>query len=159
MTNEHSVAFVASGQIPPSPPPANMTGPIGWVRENLFDGMVNSILTLASIAVIVLLVPPIIDWAFLKGVWNATSLGNCREIVAATHGEGASGACWAVINERFNQFLFGFYPPELYWRPILTFVLLFVAIAPVLFSSLPRQMLWFSLAFPLVAAVLLFSLV
>jgi general L-amino acid transport system permease protein len=157
MSSERSIAFVASGQIPPSAPPANLTGPIGWVKENLFDGVTNSILTVVSILVIVLLVPPIIDWAFLKGVWNATSLGNCREIVAATHGEGASGACWAVINERFNQFLFGFYPPELYWRPILTFVLLFVAIAPVLFSSLPRQMLWFSLAFPLVAVFLIWG--
>ena len=135
MSSDRSIAFVASGQIPQSPPPANLTGPVGWVRENLFDGILNSILTLASIAVIVMVVPPIIDWAFLKGVWNATSLGNCREIVAATHGEGASGACWAVINERIYQFLFGFYPPELYWRPILAFALMFVALAPVLFLS------------------------
>jgi len=157
MSSDRSIAFVASGQIPQSPPPANLTGPVGWVRENLFDGILNSILTLASIAVIVMVVPPIIDWAFLKGVLNAGSLGECREIVAATHGEGASGACWAVIHERIYQFLFGFYPPELYWRPILAFVLLFVAIAPVLFSALPRQMLWFSLAYPVIAFLLIWG--
>ena len=157
MSSDRSIAFVASGQIPPSAPPANLTGPIGWVRENLFDGILNSILTLASIAIIVMVVPPIIDWAFLKGVWNAGSLGECREIVVATHGEGASGACWAVIHERIYQFLFGFYPPELYWRPILAFMLLFVAIAPVLFSSAPRQMLWFSLAYPLIAFFLIWG--
>jgi general L-amino acid transport system permease protein len=157
MSSDRSIAFVASGQIPPSAPPANLTGPIGWVKQNLFDGILNSILTLASIAVIVMVIPPLIDWAFLKGVWNAGSLGECREIIASTYGEGASGACWAVIHERIYQFLFGFYPPELYWRPILAFVLLFVAIAPVLFSSLPRQMLWFSFAYPVIAILLIWG--
>jgi general L-amino acid transport system permease protein len=84
-------------------------------------------------------------------------LSACREIIVAAHGEGATGACWAVINERLNQFLFGFYPPELYWRPILAFVLLFVALAPVLFSNLPRQMLWFSAVFPIIAYFLLWG--
>ena len=157
MSSDRSIAYVAAGQIPPSAPPANLTGPVGWVRENLFDGIVNSILTLVSIAIVVMVVPPILDWAFLKGVWNASSLGECREIVIATHGEGASGACWAVIHERIYQFLFGSYPAELYWRPILAFVLLFVALTPVLFNSAPRQMLWFSLAYPVIAFLLIWG--
>jgi general L-amino acid transport system permease protein len=158
MNSDHQIAYVASGQIPPSAPPVSMTGPIGWIRENLFDGPINSLLTLVSIVVIVLLVPPIFDWAFLKGVWNASSLTQCREIIIAAHGEGATGACWAVINERFNQFLFGFYPPELYWRPTIAFILLFVALAPILFTAVPRQMLWFSLAYPVIAFLLIWGL-
>jgi len=157
MSSERSVAFVASGQIPASPPPASEVGPIHWLRANLFDGVVNSILTLASIAAIVLIVPPLIDWIFLKGVWNADSLGGCREVIAATHGEGIHGACWAVINERFNQFMFGFYPADLYWRPLLAFALMFVALAPVLFSGLPRKMLWLSAAYPVVAYFLIWG--
>jgi general L-amino acid transport system permease protein len=62
-----------------------------------------------------------------------------------------------VINERFNQFMFGFYPSELYWRPILAFVLLFVALAPVLFNSLPRRMLWFSAVYPIIAYFLIWG--
>jgi general L-amino acid transport system permease protein len=157
MSSDRNIAYVASGQIPPSAPPAATTGFIGWIKENLFDGIVNSILTLASIAIIVLLVPPIIDWAFLKSVWNADSLSDCREVIAATHGEHVEGGCWAVINERLNQFLFGFYPSELYWRPSLAFMLLFVALAPILFNQLPRQMLWFSAAFPAVAYFLIWG--
>jgi general L-amino acid transport system permease protein len=157
MSGERGIAYVAPGRIAPSAPPTNITGAAGWLKENLFDGVLNSILTVVSIIVIFLLVPPIIDWAFLKGVWNAHSLSECREIIVAAHGEGATGACWAVINERLNQFLFGFYPPELYWRPILAFVLLFVALAPVLFSNLPRQMLWFSAVFPIIAYFLLWG--
>ncbi len=157
MSSDTSISFVASGTIEPSPPPPATTGAMGWVRENLFDGWLNSILTIVSIAAIVLILPPIIDWAFLKGVWNAGSLSECREIIAAAHGEGVHGACWAVINERFNQFMFGFYPSELYWRPILFFVLLFVALAPVLFTQVPRQLLWFSLIYPVVAYFLIWG--
>ncbi|MCL5778939.1 amino acid ABC transporter permease [Limibaculum sp. FT325] len=148
-TDTRALAFVSSGTIPPSPPPSSEVGAVHWLRENLFSGWFNTILTLASIAVVVLLVPPIVEWAFLDSVWNASSLSECREK--------GTGACWAVINERFNQFMFGFYPPHLYWRPILTFVLLFVALAPVLFGSLPRQMLWFSLLFPVVAYFLIWG--
>ncbi len=157
MSSERTIAFVAAGPIAPSPPPASEVGPIHWLRENLFDGVVNSILTVVSILAIVLLVPPLFDWVFLKGVWNADSLGECREVIAAAHGEGVAGACWAVIHERFNQFMFGFYPSELYWRPILTFVLLFVALAPILFNSLPRRMLWFSAVYPIIAYFLIWG--
>jgi general L-amino acid transport system permease protein len=119
--------------------------------------VIDSILTLISITVVVLLVPPLVDWAILNGVWNANSLDECREIVAATHGEGAQGACWAVFNGRIGLLLFGFYPPELFWRPVMAFVLLFVALAPILFSSLPRRMLWFSAIYPIIAFILIWG--
>ena len=39
---------------------------------------------------------------------------------------GTLGACWAVVNDRWNQLMFGFvYPSDQYWRPTLAFVLLF----------------------------------
>ena len=44
-----------------------------------------------------------------------------------------------MIHERWKQFLFGFYPSNLYWRPTLAFVLLLVALAPVLFSERAAQ--------------------
>ncbi len=74
-----------------------------------------------------------------------------REIIAATWPGSSSHhhACWAVINERWLQLTFGFYPSELYWRPILAFVLLFVALAPVLFADrFPRQLLYVTAAYP-----------
>jgi general L-amino acid transport system permease protein len=58
-----------------------------------------------------------------------------------------------VLTERWNQLLYGFkYPSELYWRPALAFVLLFVAIAPVLFIKyLPRRLLVFTGLYPFIA--------
>ncbi|MGR3718122.1 MAG: amino acid ABC transporter permease [Thermohalobaculum sp.] len=159
MSSERTIAFVATGQIPPSPPPASEVGPIHWLRENLFDGVVNSILTVVSILAIVLIVPPLFDWVFVKGVWNADSLGGCREVIAAAHGEGVAGACWAVINERFNQFMFGFYPPELYWRPLLAFALMGFAAVPVLFDHVPYRKygLMYSATFPIIAYFLIWG--
>ena len=159
MSSERTIAFVATGQIPPSPPPASEVGPIHWLRENLFDGVVNSILTLVSIVAVVMIVPPLFDWIFLKGVWNADSLGGCREVIAAAHGEGVSGGCWAVIRERFNQFIFGFYPSELYWRPLLAFALMGFAAVPVLFDHVPYRKygLMYSATFPIIAYFLIWG--
>jgi general L-amino acid transport system permease protein len=85
---------------------------------------------------------------FFNGIWDSPSLSACREML-----DGRTGACFAVLTERWNQLLFGFkYPPELYWRPTLAFVLLFVAVAPVLFLKyLPRQMLVFTGLYPFIA--------
>ena len=126
------------------------------MRDNLFSGWFNTILTLVGLWAIYSLISASLPW-WLNGVWNASSLGECREIVAAAAGPDATGACWAMVRERWHQFLFGFYPQEQYWRPILAFVLLFVAIAPVLFQALPRRMMWLSVLYPAVAFFLLWG--
>jgi general L-amino acid transport system permease protein len=71
-------------------------------------------------------------------VWVAESLGECREIIAARAGEHAEGACWAMIRERWHQFIFGFYPQDMYWRPVLAFGLMIISLAPVLYFGLRR---------------------
>lgn len=151
-----SHAFVRTAMLPPQEPPLTEKGAIKWLRENLFSGWFNTILTLVGLWLVWSLVSAALPW-FLNGVWNASSLQECRAIVAERAGPDASGACWAMIRERWHQFLFGFYPQEQYWRPTLAFVLLFVAIAPVLFQTLPRKMLWFTIIYPALAFFLLWG--
>lgn len=151
-----SAFFVRKDMLPQLPPPASQQGAVKWARENLFSSPLNIILTLLGIGTVLFLVTEFTPW-FLHSVWNAKSLAECREIIVATWGEGANGACWAVIKERWPQYLFGFYPSHLYWRPVLAFVLMFVALGPILFSSVPRQMLWFSLLYPAVGYLLLWG--
>ncbi len=151
-----SHAFVRDAILPPQEPPLTEKGAIKWLRENLFSGWFNTILTLVGLWIIWSLFSAALPW-FLNGVWNASSLQECRAIVAERAGPDASGACWAMIRERWHQFLFGFYPQDQYWRPILAFVLLFVAIAPVLFLQLPRKMLWFTIIYPATAFFLLWG--
>ncbi|MEZ5935238.1 MAG: ABC transporter permease subunit [Alphaproteobacteria bacterium] len=136
-----SIAFVADHQIPASEPPVRTEGPVHWAKENLFSSPLNIALSLASIALVLWIVPPIIQWAFIDAVWTAGSLNECRQINPA-------GACWAMIHQRWQQYTFGFYPDELVWRPILAFVLMFVALAPVLFDRVPRQLLIWTALFP-----------
>lgn len=142
----NSVAFVRESEIPSSPPPFTAGGPVKWFRDNLFATPANALLTVIAAYVIYLVLSATLPW-ILNGVWTADSLAECREIL-----NGTSGACFAVITERWPQLLFGFkYPSELYWRPSLAFVLLFIAVAPVLFFDLPRKLLIFTGLYPFIA--------
>ena len=132
-THAETVSFVRDTMIPPAAPPDMQSGPIKWLRQNLFSGPVNTVLTLLGLVIIWFLVSHFWDW-FAHSVWNAGSLSECRQIIAERWGEGARGACWAVIRDRWHQYMFGFYPRELYFRPIMAFGFLMVALAPVLFS-------------------------
>ncbi|MEM7546078.1 MAG: amino acid ABC transporter permease [Pseudomonadota bacterium] len=138
-----SIAFVASGQIPASPPPSNAVGPVKWMKDNLFAGIVNSAMTVLSIFFIALVLYEVVPW-LVDSSWfpEEMSLKGCRAE--------ASGACFAVLVERFWQFIFGFYPADLYWRPTLAFVLLVVSFWPVLFESAPRKVLILTALYPLI---------
>ena len=145
-TSASAVAFVRTESVPASAPPSNAAGPVKWVKDNLFAGVGNSILTVLAILAIYMVLSKSMPW-ILNGVWDAPSLSACREIL-----NGETGACFAVLSERWNQLLFGFkYPSELYWRPALAFVLLFVAATPVLFFDLPRKLLIFTGLYPFIA--------
>ena len=149
-------SFVRNDMLAPMAPPAAQSGAIRWMRENLFSSTLNTVLTVLGVLIIYLLVSSSLPW-WLNSVWNANSLGECRAIVVASAGEGATGACWAMVRERWHQFTFGFYPQHLYWRPILAFVLLFAALAPVLFAAFPRKLMIFTALYPLIAFWLLWG--
>jgi general L-amino acid transport system permease protein len=108
-THAHSVAFVRVKCCPPAAPPPGEAGPLRWVRENLLSSWFNAILTVVSLYLIFMILAGILPWT-LNGIWNAGSLSECREIRNARGLE--SAACWAVINERWLQLLFGFYPTD-----------------------------------------------
>ncbi|MEW6258696.1 MAG: amino acid ABC transporter permease [Thermodesulfobacteriota bacterium] len=95
-------------------PPVTSTGVIGWMRENLFNGVFNTILTFLCLALFVKIVPPLFRWVFIDSLWVSTS-AECRNI---------QGACWSIITANYRFILFGFYPYELQWRPTIAVVLL-----------------------------------
>ena len=86
---------------------------------------------------------------WLDAVADASSRKECRTI--------DSGACWAVIFKRIGQFVYGFYPHAERWRPDTAFILLIVAVAPLLYPNLPfrRQLFWFSAVYPALAYFLI----
>ncbi|SDX32168.1 general L-amino acid transport system permease protein [Roseicitreum antarcticum] len=149
--DKSTLSYVRKDMLPEQTPPLAQAGGHRWVRDNLFSGWLNTILTLASIYVVYAAIMAIGPW-LMNSVWNAESLTECREIL-----DGTAGACWGVIKARWHQLLFGFYPEELYWRPVLTLILLFVSLAPVLFPNVPRKLLYLSAAFPFIGFHLLWG--
>lgn len=150
-------SYVRTEMLPEKDPPGSTVGVVGWLRENLFSSWINTILTLISLVFVYYVLSNILSWTF-QSVWNANSLTECREIMTATWGTTHGHACWAVIHERWLQLLFGFYPPELYWRPIVALILLLVALAPVLYSDrVPSWLLYVTAAYPFLMPFLMWG--
>lgn len=152
------ISFVRTEMLPEQAPPPSSVGAIGWARANLFSSTVNTALTLAAVALIYYVLAKLVPWAW-SPTWNATSLKNCREILAELGREGHfSGACWGVIRDRWVQLFMGFYPAEEYWRPIAAFILLGVALLPILYSDkVPSKMMWFTGLYPFLMPLLLWG--
>ncbi|SFB00415.1 L-glutamine ABC transporter membrane protein /L-glutamate ABC transporter membrane protein /L-aspartate ABC transporter membrane protein /L-asparagine ABC transporter membrane protein [Poseidonocella pacifica] len=154
MSDTHAqFAFVRSKMLPEAPPPASERGAAKWVRQNFFSSTINTVMTIFVFVVVIQIALTVVPW-LANGVWSGSSLSDCREALA-----GETGACFAVLSERWNQLLFGFqYPSELYWRPLAAFLLLFVAIAPVLFQKyVPSKMLIFTALYPFIAFFLIWG--
>ena len=156
MTDARTISYVRDKMLPEAEPPALQRGAVKWIRENLFSSVLNSILTILSIYVIYWVVSHLYPW-FANSVWRASSLTECRAIRDATVGSDVPAACFAVITDRWEQLLFGFYPNDSYWRPVLALVVFLVAIVPVLYPSVTRKALWFTAASPFLMFLLLWG--
>ena len=141
------------GAHPDLPPPVNTTGPMAWMRINLFSSPLNTALTFLSLWILWTVFPPFLDWAILESIWSATDRKDCW----AKMPNPREGACWAFIRGSFEFFVYGWFPDTEKWRVNLSFILLILAIVGVLKERIPgkKYWLWFASAFPFVAAWLL----
>ncbi len=137
------------GEHPDLPPPANISGALGWVRNNLLSSPFNAILSLAILWFLWLILPPALSWFFIDAAYTGADRNECLAK--------ADGACWAFVNERLRLFTYGFYPAAERWRVNLSFVLLCLALVPVLFDHVPYRKygLIYAAVFPFVAGWLL----
>jgi len=156
---EHDTSWVRTEMALAQQAPAGVRGPLAWVRKNLVGSVGDVILTVLAIALVVMIVPPIINWAFINAQWVGPDRTVCA--TAAQGGiqpEGWSGACWAFVNAKFGQLMLGRYPIEERWRPILVAILFVALLVPLLIPRVPRKGLNAILLFlvlPIVAFVLL----
>ena len=146
-------AFVRLAPAPRLAPPLASTGVLGWLRANLFSSPLNGLLTLATLAALAWVVPPVIRFLFIDAVWS----GSDREACLA-FGEGEAGACWAFVRERFAYFIYGSYPMRERWRVDLFFLLLAFGLGWLGWLDAPRRRLgalYFFLVLPALSFVLL----
>ena len=141
-------------------PPVATTGILGWFRMNLFSNWLNSLISLFVLYILFQFIPWILNWtifaADFKYNFNGEEIIN-REMCSRVLDPETGGACWAIIYVRFYQFMYGFYPRDEVWRVNLSYIMLAVAVVPLLFDKFPfrRHFLKFTYVFPIIAFFLL----
>src|SRR6266571_9116693 len=136
------------------PAPITMTGPIGWLRANLFSTPLNAALTVLSILLIAWVVPPFVRFLVIDATW----VGVDREACLASDARPMVGACWPFVRERFAYFIYGSYPIAQRWRVDIFFALLGVGVVWLLWLKAPRRDLGTIYSFivlPIVSFILL----
>ncbi|WP_299967896.1 amino acid ABC transporter permease [uncultured Roseobacter sp.] len=104
------------------------------IRRSLFSNRRDTVITLVLLALIVGLVQAGARWLLFDAVppWGPATA--CAQ---------AAGACWPFLMEKHRLILFGTYPFEAHWRPLLASLTLIAAVG---ISMLPRmhnmRLLW-----------------
>ncbi|MGA8195664.1 MAG: amino acid ABC transporter permease [Acetobacteraceae bacterium] len=112
----------------------------------LFGTKLNAALTMVTLALVYLTVPPFLNWALAHATWDGLSRRACAP----------DGACWAFVKARFPLFIYGRYPQPERWRVDLAFVLLATTSSGALFAR--RRGWWVAVllvGMPIVGGVLL----
>ena len=118
--NPNQMGIVSGTKLPDQDPPASTVGVVGWLRSNLFSGVVNTILTIAAVLLLLMVIPPILNWTIFDAVWTGGS-DACRE--------NPNAACWTFASSWWEFFLYGFYEQSERWRIDLVLWALYVGIA------------------------------
>lgn len=105
----------------PAPPPRPQRPPL-W--QILFGDAGSAVLTIVTFAMLVGLAPAL-NWAVFDAIWQADTPARCRE----------GGACWAFVAAKLRFIMFGVYPPDEQWRPLVVTGMILVM---VLVSLPPR---------------------
>jgi len=117
---------------PSRPPLIRSYGFIGWLKKHLFDGVWNTLLTIAVFSLLYLLLKPFLEWSVIKAVWVASTRRECLEL-------SPDGACWAGVIKWFNNLIYGRYPNDLQWRINLGFGLGLLWLMPLALKRLKNK--------------------
>jgi general L-amino acid transport system permease protein len=114
---------------PSAPAPARASaGAADWLRRQLFSTPLNSAITVVLVLALGWLVPKVFGWGVWHAVWGPAPVAACDAVRG-------TGACWAVVWEKFRFMMFGVYPFDQQWRPGLA---IGVMLALLLVSALRR---------------------
>ena len=102
--------------IEPRTAPVATEGTLPWIKRNLFGTVTSSIATVLFIALALWWLPQLVRWALVDAVFapNSDRCQAARDL----------GACWGVVSEKYRLIIFGRYPFEEQWRPLLATLLM-----------------------------------
>jgi general L-amino acid transport system permease protein len=154
-----NITFVRDTMLAPQPAPEQSGTAAGWVRTNLLATPKDVVMTLIAAALLAYALPGIINWMFIQATWLGSDRSVCATIAqGGIRPDGWSGACWAFVEDRFQQFIFGRYPLEERWRVLLTLGLFVALLVPLLMPKVSYKglnALLLFVIFPVVAFFLL----
>ncbi len=157
--SNNNISFVREEMVSTMPPPVNTGGITGWMRQNLFSSVSNTILTLIGVYLLYLVLPGTLKWVLFDAVWSGNDRLACA--TGAQGGELPSGwkaACWPYVGAYLKLFIYGRYPDAELWRVNLVLLMFFGGLVPLLMPSAPykRENMLFVLGiFPVASFVLL----
>lgn len=89
------------------------------LADGLFATPLNALLTALVAWLLLMTVPAAVEWLLIDANFGANSASECRV---------SSGACWSFIAHKHRLILFGIYPYDEQWRPLLASVVLIALI-------------------------------
>ena len=96
--------------LPARQPPLQNIGFLQWLKLNLWGSKESAFTTVLLSVILILTIPPFLEWSVLHAVFAADA-DQCQ-LARDT------GACWGVVVEKYRLILFGRYPFEAQWRPL-----------------------------------------
>lgn len=97
--------------IPSRPAPSSAFRLWRWVKSNLFNSWIDTSITLIILLTMAFWLPKSFDWIWVHAIFERNS-DLCQNARGA-------GACWGVVAEKYRVILFGRYPFDEQWRPLL----------------------------------------
>lgn len=118
------------------------------VRLALFNNAHNTAWSVLLLAALAYFSWKILEWSVFSAVGPGGTARQC---------EAASGACWAIVGEKYRLILFGTYPYDEQWRPLIAVVLIIgLAILSGFRRFWSRSLLWaWLLSVPVVIVLML----
>lgn len=154
-----NIHFVRSNMLAPEPPPHSEKNIVGWIRANLLATPKDVVLTIVGLLIVFAILPGALNWLFLQASWFGADRTACLSVSqGGVQPDGWSGACWAFVQDRFSQFIFGRYPLDERWRPMLVGILFIALLVPLLIPKLPHKGLNTLLLFVIFPVVAFFIL-
>ena len=119
-----------------------------WLKNNLFSNWYYSLISLFIFYLLLITLPPFLDWALIKATFIGNSKTDCQP----------GGACWVFIKVWFEKLIYGFYPEKEIWRVNLAFLILISTVILAFFvkSKFKIYILFFLIfIFPLIGFTLI----